>query len=116
MGSRCEKTFLFLQKGIFLGAIKIWRELANIKVRKFSKNTEYIGNAVWWRTPEQAVEAAKKLQAETNAHLDRESQIHAGGRGKGKITQRRQRGVALAKKIENVQTIPKTSAIAGLVT
>lgn len=57
-------------------------------------------------TPEQAVEAAKKLQAETNTPIwIVKAQIHAGGRGKGKIVGTEQRGVALAKKIEDVQTI-----------
>lgn len=57
-------------------------------------------------TPEQAVEAAKKLQAETNTPIwVVKAQIHAGGRGKGKIAGTEQRGVALAKKIEDVQTI-----------
>lgn len=57
-------------------------------------------------TPEQAVEAAKKLQAETNTPIwIVKAQIHAGGRGKGKIAGTEQRGVALAKKIEDVQSI-----------
>lgn len=59
-------------------------------------------------TPEQAVEVAKKLQAETNTPIwIVKAQIHAGGRGKGKIAGTEQRGVALAKKIEDVETISK---------
>lgn len=59
-------------------------------------------------TPEQAVEAAKKLQADTNTPIwIVKAQIHAGGRGKGKIAGTEQRGVALAKKIEDVETISK---------
>lgn len=59
-------------------------------------------------TPEQAVEAAKKLQAETNTPIwVVKAQIHAGGRGKGKIAGTEQRGVALAKKIEDVETIAR---------
>ena len=57
-------------------------------------------------TPEEAVEAAKKLQAETNTPIwVVKAQIHAGGRGKGKIAGTEQRGVALAKTIDAVQTI-----------
>lgn len=57
-------------------------------------------------SPEQAVEAAKKLQQETNTPVwVVKAQIHAGGRGKGKIAGTEQRGVALAKTIDDVKTI-----------
>ncbi len=57
-------------------------------------------------SPEQAVEAAKKLQQETNTPVwVVKAQIHAGGRGKGKIAGTEQRGVALAKTIDDVRTI-----------
>ncbi|MDQ3047987.1 MAG: succinate--CoA ligase subunit beta, partial [Bacteroidota bacterium] len=57
-------------------------------------------------TPEQAVEAAKELQKTTGTGWwVVKSQIHAGGRGKGKIKGTEQRGVALAKSLEEVKTI-----------
>lgn len=57
-------------------------------------------------TPEQAVEAAKELQAQTGTGWwVVKSQIHAGGRGKGKIEGSEQRGVALAKSLDDVKTI-----------
>jgi len=59
-------------------------------------------------TPEQAVEAAKELQKQTGTGWwVVKSQIHAGGRGKGKIVGTEQRGVALAKKLEDVETISR---------
>lgn len=57
-------------------------------------------------TPEQAVEAAKQVQAETGSSwLVLKAQIHAGGRGKGKIVGSEQRGVAIAKNLDDVKTI-----------
>lgn len=57
-------------------------------------------------TPEQAVEAAKELQKNTGTGWwVVKSQIHAGGRGKGKIKGTEQRGVALAKSLDDVKTI-----------
>jgi succinyl-CoA synthetase beta subunit len=57
-------------------------------------------------TPEKAVEAAKELQKQTGTGwFVVKSQIHAGGRGKGKIVGTEQRGVALAKSIEDVKQI-----------
>ena len=57
-------------------------------------------------TPAQAVEAAKKLQAETGTGCwVVKAQIHAGGRGKGSIIGSDQRGVALAKSLDDVRTI-----------
>ncbi len=56
--------------------------------------------------PEAAVEAAKELQKQTGTGWwVIKSQIHAGGRGKGKIAGTEQRGVALAKSLEDVKTI-----------
>ncbi|MCO4806930.1 ADP-forming succinate--CoA ligase subunit beta [Salibacteraceae bacterium] len=55
---------------------------------------------------DEAVEAAKKLQEETGTGWwVIKAQIHAGGRGKGKIVGTEQRGVALAKSIDDVRTI-----------
>ncbi len=57
-------------------------------------------------TPEQAVEAAKELQKTTGTGWwVVKSQIHAGGRGKGKIAGTEQRGVQLAKSLDDVKTI-----------
>jgi succinyl-CoA synthetase beta subunit len=59
-------------------------------------------------TPEKAVQAAKDLQAQTGTGWwVVKSQIHAGGRGKGKIRGTEQRGVALAKSLDEVQSISK---------
>ena len=57
-------------------------------------------------TSEAAVEAAKELQKTTGTGWwVIKSQIHAGGRGKGKIVGTEQRGVALAKSLDDVKTI-----------
>ncbi|NUM32049.1 MAG: ADP-forming succinate--CoA ligase subunit beta [Bacteroidetes bacterium] len=57
-------------------------------------------------SPEEAVEAAKKLKELYNSDwVVIKSQIHAGGRGKGKIDGTEQRGVALAKNLEQVKEI-----------
>ncbi len=57
-------------------------------------------------TAEQAVEAAKEMQKNTGTSWwVVKSQIHAGGRGKGKIVGTEQRGVALAKSLDDVKTI-----------
>ncbi|MBL7926109.1 MAG: ADP-forming succinate--CoA ligase subunit beta [Bacteroidia bacterium] len=59
-------------------------------------------------TPEQAVEAAKELQKQTGTGWwVVKAQIHAGGRGKGKIVGSEQRGVALAKSLDDVAAISK---------
>lgn len=60
-------------------------------------------------TPEQAVEAAKELQKQTGTGWwVVKSQIHAGGRGKGKIVGTDQSGVALAKNLDAVKSISTT--------
>jgi len=57
-------------------------------------------------TPEEAVAAAKTLQEQTGTGWwVVKAQIHAGGRGKGKINGSEQRGVALAKSLDDVKTI-----------
>jgi succinyl-CoA synthetase beta subunit len=57
-------------------------------------------------SPEAAVKAAQDLQQQTGTGWwVVKSQIHAGGRGKGKIVGTEQRGVALAKSLEDVKTI-----------
>ncbi|MDA7744485.1 ADP-forming succinate--CoA ligase subunit beta [bacterium] len=57
-------------------------------------------------TAEEAVAAAKKLQEETGTGWwVVKAQIHAGGRGKGSIVGSEQRGVAIAKSLDDVKTI-----------
>jgi succinyl-CoA synthetase beta subunit len=57
-------------------------------------------------TPEQAVEAAKKMQEATGSpFVVLKAQIHAGGRGKGRVIGNDQKGVAVAKTLEDAQTI-----------
>ena len=68
-------------------------------------------------TAEGAVEAAKQLQKERNANLwVVKAQIHAGGRGKGKIKGSEQRGVQLAKSLDDVRTIAQNLLGGVLVT
>jgi succinyl-CoA synthetase beta subunit len=63
-------------------------------------------------TPDKAHAAAKELTAETGTKwFVIKSQIHAGGRGKGTITETGSRGVVLAKGIEEVHD--KAKAILG---
>ncbi|MFY0608424.1 MAG: ADP-forming succinate--CoA ligase subunit beta [Cyclobacteriaceae bacterium] len=63
-------------------------------------------------TPEKAVEAAKKLNAETGTEwFVIKAQIHAGGRGKGKVNETGSNGVVLAKSLDEVA--PKAEAILG---
>jgi succinyl-CoA synthetase beta subunit len=69
------------------------------------------------KTVEEAVEAAKKLDELYNSKwVVVKSQIHAGGRGKGKIRGTDQNGVALAKSLEEVKSIAGTILGGVLVT
>ncbi len=64
-------------------------------------------------TADGSVAAAKQLQAETGTSwVVVKAQIHAGGRGKGKIEGTEQRGVALAKTLDDVKTI-STNLLGG---
>lgn len=57
-------------------------------------------------TPEKAEEAYKQLKVQYgNSFAVVKAQIHAGGRGKGKIEGTEQRGVAVGKSAEDVKTI-----------
>lgn len=57
-------------------------------------------------TPEKAADAAKQMQEATkNDFVVVKAQIHAGGRGKGKVEQNGQKGVAVAKTVEDAKTI-----------
>lgn len=63
-------------------------------------------------SPGEALEAAKKLKAETGTGwFVVKAQIHAGGRGKGTITETGSRGVVLAKSLDEVPQ--KAEAILG---
>jgi len=68
-------------------------------------------------TPEQAVEAAKKLSAETGTSwFVVKAQIHAGGRGKGVVTETGSHGVVLAKGLDFVSEKAKGILNGHLVT
>lgn len=57
-------------------------------------------------TPEEAIAAYQQIAVRTNSKFAVvKSQIHAGGRGKGKIVGTEQRGVQLAKSADDVKTI-----------
>lgn len=63
-------------------------------------------------TPEKALEAAKELNRETGTSwYVIKAQIHAGGRGKGKIRETGSNGVVLAKNLDEVK--PKVEGILG---
>ena len=63
-------------------------------------------------TPERAEDAARELNKETGtAWYVIKAQIHAGGRGKGKVKETGSNGVVLAKSPDEVA--PKTKAILG---
>lgn len=71
-----------------------------------------IGEGIMAETPEQAVEAAKKLTEMTGVNIwVVKAQIHAGGRGKGKIVGTEYRGVMVAKSLDEVKA--KASQILG---
>ena len=68
-------------------------------------------------TPEQAVEAAKELQKQTGTGwFVVKAQIHAGGRGKGKINETGSNGVVLAKNLDEVKEKSKNILGGTLVT
>jgi len=68
-------------------------------------------------TPEAAHEAAVKLNAQTGTSwFVIKAQIHAGGRGKGKINETGSHGVVLAKKLEDVAEKAKNILGGTLVT
>ncbi|WP_425390917.1 ADP-forming succinate--CoA ligase subunit beta [Ekhidna sp.] len=63
-------------------------------------------------TPDKAVEAAKELNRETGTEwYVIKAQIHAGGRGKGKVNETGSNGVVLAKSMDEVA--PKAKDILG---
>ena len=68
-------------------------------------------------SPEAALEAAKKLTADTGTSwYVLKAQIHAGGRGKGEIKETGSRGVVLAKSLEDVPVKAKDILNGTLVT
>ena len=63
-------------------------------------------------TPEKALDAAEELNAQTGTSwYVVKAQIHAGGRGKGKINETGSNGVVLAKSLDEVA--PKAKDILG---
>jgi succinyl-CoA synthetase beta subunit len=65
----------------------------------------------------QAEEAYRNIKNQTGSNFAViKAQIHAGGRGKGKIEGKEQRGVAVAKSLEDVSTIAKNILGGTLVT
>jgi succinyl-CoA synthetase beta subunit len=70
------------------------------------KNGATIQEGIVATTPDEAVAAAQKLKELYNSDwVVVKSQIHAGGRGKGKIVGTEQNGVALAKNHDKVREI-----------
>ncbi len=68
-------------------------------------------------TPEKAIEAAKELNRETGTEwYVIKAQIHAGGRGKGKIKETGSNGVVLAKSLDDVGPKSKDILSGTLVT
>ncbi|MES2773717.1 MAG: ADP-forming succinate--CoA ligase subunit beta [Bacteroidota bacterium] len=64
-----------------------------------------------------AEEAYRQIKTQTgNSFAVIKAQIHAGGRGKGKIVGKEQRGVAVAKSLEDVTTIARNILGGTLVT
>jgi len=67
-----------------------------------------IQEGIFASTPEEAVEAAKQLTKDTGTEwFVLKAQIHAGGRGKGTVTETGSHGVVLAKGLDKVADIAK---------
>lgn len=78
------------------------------------KNGALIQEGIVATTPDEAVAAAQKLKELYNSDwVVVKSQIHAGGRGKGKIKGTEQNGVALAKNHDKVREI-STNLLGGV--
>ena len=68
-------------------------------------------------SPEEAVESARRLQSETSTPVwVVKAQIHAGGRGKGIIEGTDQRGVSIAKTLQEVDQIVRAMLGKKLIT
>lgn len=68
-------------------------------------------------SPESAIEAAKSIQQKFGSDwVVIKAQIHAGGRGKGKIEGKDQKGVAVAKNLDDVKRISENLLGGTLVT
>src|SRR5688572_13727207 len=68
-------------------------------------------------TPEQAVEAARRVKSELGSDWSViKAQIHAGGRGKGKIRGTEHRGVQIAKSPEQAGEIARNLLGGTLIT
>lgn len=92
---------------IFVPLKKIKMNLHEYQAKELmKKNGVAIQEGIVAETPHQAVEAARKLKELYNSSwVVIKSQIHAGGRGKGKIVGTEQHGVQLAKNEEMVKQI-----------
>lgn len=78
------------------------------------KNGALIQEGIVATTPDEAVAAAQKMKELYNSDwVVVKSQIHAGGRGKGKIVGTEQNGVALAKNHDKVREIA-TNILGGV--
>ncbi|HSZ73027.1 MAG TPA: ATP-grasp domain-containing protein, partial [Cytophagaceae bacterium] len=83
----------------------------------FRKYGVKFGEGIVADSPEAAVEAAKKLQQQTGTKIFViKAQIHAGGRGKGKFVGTENRGVQIAKTLDEVKEKTKTMLGNTLVT
>ncbi len=78
------------------------------------KNGALIQEGIIATTPDEAVAAAKELDERyKSSWVVVKSQVHAGGRGKGKIRGTEQNGVALAKNLDKVREI-STNILGGV--
>ena len=119
---------MFKQQNIFLGGIYAYNLLSSPKFLTMNLH-EYqakellkkynvpVQEGVAVETVEAAVAAYNKIATETNNKFAVvKAQIHAGGRGKGKIEGTEQRGVAVGKSALDIETFAKNILGGTLVT
>ena len=119
---------MFKQQNIFLGGIYAYNLLSSPKFLTMNLH-EYqakellkkynvpVQEGVAVETVEAAVAAYNKIATETNNKFAVvKAQIHAGGRGKGKIEGTEQRGVAIGKSALDIETFAKNILGGTLVT
>ena len=83
-------------------------------LKKFNVPTQ---NGITVETPQAALEAYQKISQETNSKfVVVKAQIHAGGRGKGKIEGTDQKGVCVVKSAEETFTVAKNLLNNNLIT
>lgn len=99
-------AFLFAHSGLNLGKI-FYMNLHEYQAKELLKKFNVpVQDGIPVDTPEKAEEAYKQLKVQYgNSFAVVKAQIHAGGRGKGKIRGTEQRGVAVGKSAEDVKTI-----------